>query len=108
LVANKLPGGNPLDEEVDWQRAPTEAAPQTRIARAVIKKHAASFAFAGTGPATAYRCSLREGRHKATVKRCSSPLTYKRLKPGRYTFSVIASGPGEPYRTPARRSFRVR
>jgi Tol biopolymer transport system component len=108
LITNKLPGGNPVDQQVDWQTAPTKAIPKTRIARAVIRKRAATFTFAGTGPATAYRCSLREGRHKPTVKRCSSPLTYKRLEPGRYTFSVIASGPGEPYRTPARRAFKVR
>ena len=108
LITNKLPGGNPVDQQVDWQPAPTKEVPKTRISRAVIRRRAASFAFAGTGPATAYRCSLREGRHKATLKRCSSPSTYKRLKPGTYTFSVIALGPNEPYRAPARRTFRVR
>jgi TolB protein len=108
LITNKLPGGNPVDQQVDWQPAPTKAAPKTRIARAVIRERAASFVFAGSGPATAYRCSLREGSHKARFRRCSSPATYKRLKPGKYTFSVIASGPNEPYRTPARRTFRVR
>ena len=108
LITNKLPGVNPVDQQVDWQPAPTKAVPKTRIARAVIRTRAATLTFAGTGPATAYRCSPGEGRRKPTFQRCSSPLTYKRLKPGRYTFSVIASGPGEPYRTPARRTFKVR
>jgi Tol biopolymer transport system component len=108
LITNKLAGGNPVDQQVDWQPAPTKAVPKTRIARAVVSKHAASFSFEATGPATGYRCALSRRAHNAVFRRCSSPLTYKRLKPGTYTFSVIASGPGEPYRTPARRTFRVR
>ncbi len=108
LITNRVLGGNPVDQQVDWQPTPTKAVPKTRIARAVISKRAALFSFEATGPATGYRCALSRGEHKAAFRRCSSPLTFKRLKPGRYTFSVIASGPNEPYRVPAQRTFKVR
>ncbi|MGZ4230824.1 MAG: TolB family protein [Solirubrobacteraceae bacterium] len=108
LVTNKVPGGNPVDQQVDWQSAPTKAVPKTRIARAEITKHAARFTFEATGPATAYRCALSRGEHRAALRRCSSSKAYKHLKPGSYTFAVIASGPNEPYRTPARRTFKIR
>lgn len=108
LVTNKLTAGNPVDQQLDWQPAPTRAVPKTRIVRAVITKHGARFSFEATGPATAYRCALSRGEHRASFRRCSSPQTYKHLRAGRYTFSVIASGPNEPYRTPARRTFKIR
>jgi dipeptidyl aminopeptidase/acylaminoacyl peptidase len=108
LVTNKVAAGNPVDQQVDWQPAPTRAVPKTRIASAVISEHAARFSFAATGPATGYRCALTRDKHKAAFKRCSSGQAYKHLKPGRYTFSVIASGPDEPYRTPARHTFKIR
>jgi Tol biopolymer transport system component len=108
LVTNHITGGNPVDQQVDWQPAATRAVPKTRIVRAVITEHAARFTFQATGPATAYRCALNQGEHKAALRRCGSPAAYKHLKPGRYTFSVIASGPNEPYRTPARRTLKIR
>jgi dipeptidyl aminopeptidase/acylaminoacyl peptidase len=108
LITNKVPGGNPVDQDVDWAPTPTNAVPRTRIAEARITKRAVSFSFVATGPATGYRCKLQRGRQKAKFKPCTSSQTYKRLKRGSYTLSVIATGPGEPYRTPARRKFRIR
>jgi Tol biopolymer transport system component len=108
LVTNRVTGGNPVDQQVDWQPAATRAVPKTRIVRAVITGHGARFTFEATGPATAYRCALNRGEHKTALRRCSSSKAYQHLKPGRYTFSVIASGPNEPYRTPARRAFKIR
>ncbi|HJS97099.1 MAG TPA: hypothetical protein VJ741_22720 [Solirubrobacteraceae bacterium] len=108
LITNKVPGGNPVDEEVDWAPASTNVVLRTKIAKARITRHAASFSFEATGPATTYRCELRQARHHAKFKPCTSPQTYKRLKRGTYTFSVIASGPGEAHRTVARRKFRIR
>jgi len=108
LVTNKVAGGNPVDQQVDWQPAPTRAVPKTRIAGSVISEHGARFSFEATGPATGYRCALSRETHKAAFKPCSSGHAYRHLKPGHYTFSVIASGPGEPYRTPARRTFKIR
>jgi TolB protein len=109
LVTNKVTGGNPVDQQVDWQPAPTKAAPKTRIVRAEITRHGARFSFRATGPATAYRCALSRGEHRAALRRCgSSSESYEHLKAGSYTFSVIASGPNEPYRAPARRTFKIR
>jgi hypothetical protein len=64
--------------------------------------------FSATGPATGYRCRLEGHGHRSAFKACLSPTTYRHLRPGRYTFSVIASAPGESYRVPASRSFRIR
>lgn len=82
--------------------------PGTRITGAAIRMRTAPFSFGATGPATGYRCALSHGAHKAAFRRCSSPQMYKRLKPGSYTFSVIAAGPDEPYHTPTRRTFKLR
>jgi Tol biopolymer transport system component len=108
LVANASPAGNPNDEEVDWQPVATASAPRTKITGMRITKRAARFSFAATGPATGYRCRLQPGKHRASFAACSSPRTFERLKPGEYTFSVSAHGPGEPYRSAARHRFRIR
>jgi Tol biopolymer transport system component len=107
LITNKVAGGNPVDQEVDWATAPTNVARRTKIITVRVTRRAASFSFEATGPATGYRCELRQTGHKAMFKPCASSQTYRRLTRGSYTFSVIASGPGEPYRTPARRKFRI-
>ena len=107
LVANRVPGGNPVDEEVDWQAAPTSAAPKTKITRSSVAGHRALFSFEATGPATGYRCDLHLVGHRAKLKLCSSPRSYANLAAGRYTFSVVAFGPGEPYHAPAQRTFRI-
>jgi Tol biopolymer transport system component len=108
LITNKIAGSNPVDQEVDWAPAPPSRAPTTTITSTRIAKRTATFAFAATGPATSYHCRLRRGKHGAAFRACGSPTRYAHLKPGRYTFSVIASGPGEPYRAAATRSFTVR
>jgi hypothetical protein len=108
LVANRVPGGNPVDEEVDWAPRVTSALLRTKITEARVSRHSASFSFRATGPATGYRCTLRPAGHKATSRPCASQQTYRHLRPGRYTFSVIASAPNEPYRNAARRTFRIR
>ncbi|HZE16518.1 MAG TPA: hypothetical protein VE197_12845, partial [Mycobacterium sp.] len=106
--ANRIPDGNPVDQEVDWQPL-TSAMPKTKIVRASVngRRHIARFAFAATGPATGYRCALRAGKRRARFRRCSSPQTYRHLKPGRYTFEVKAFGPGEPYHTVGKRRFKM-
>jgi Tol biopolymer transport system component len=108
LITNKVPGGNPVDEELDWQPTVVNASPRTILSGAHVRKRSAVFTFAASGPATGFSCSLRRGKHRAAFAPCGSPKTYRRLKPGRYTFSVIASGPGEAYRTPAHRTFTLR
>jgi hypothetical protein len=108
LITNKPAGSNPVDEEVDWQAAPGSSAPRTRITRVRIGKRAASFAFEGTGPATGYRCQLRQGKHRTGFSPCRSPRTYAGLGPGRYVFSVRAFGPDEPYPRAVTHGFRIR
>lgn len=108
LVTNAIPGGNPGDEEVDWQPGPSRSAPKTRLIGSRITGRRASFSFEATGPATGYRCQVRLAGHRARFRSCSSPQSYGHLAPGRYTFSVIAFGPGEPYHAVARRKFRIR
>ena len=107
VVANKVGESNPQDLDVDWRALPTSAVPRTRITAAAIKGTTARFSFIATGPATGYRCELRLAGHRASFTACASPRTYKSLKPGSYTFSVIAHGPGEPYQTPAQKAFKI-
>jgi dipeptidyl aminopeptidase/acylaminoacyl peptidase len=108
LIANRVPGGNPGDAEVDWQPAPAASSPRTILTAGRVRNRSAVFSFDATGPATGYRCMLRRGDHKLSLARCGSPRTYRRLRPGRYTFSVVAIGPDEPYRTSAKRTFTIR
>ncbi len=86
--------------------------PGTRITRARIRsaRRRASFRFAAVGEATRFQCELRPHRRhaRARFRPCASPRTYRRLKPGAYTFAVRAIGPGGLDRTPAKRTFRIR
>jgi dipeptidyl aminopeptidase/acylaminoacyl peptidase len=108
LISNRVPGGNPLDQEIDWQPLPIGPPPRTVIASARVgRRGSITITFQGTGPATAYRCRLRGPRHTAGFAACHSPQRYRGLRPGRYTFQVIASAPGEHYTAPARRGFRI-
>jgi hypothetical protein len=64
----------------------------------------AKFKFRSSEPLSTFLCKL--DRRKA--KRCKSPRTYKRLKPGRHVFrvwAIDAAGNKDP--TPAKRRFRV-
>jgi hypothetical protein len=94
--------------------------PGTKLKKAKIEptKLTATFTFAGTGALTGFRCELvrpapkpaaGKGRKpkKPTFTGCRSPRTYKRLKPGRYTFKVEAIGPGGTDPSPAVRHFKI-
>jgi DNA-binding beta-propeller fold protein YncE len=86
--------------------------PGTRITRARVRsaRRRASFRFAAVGEATRFQCELRPHRRhaRARFRPCASPRTYRRLRPGAYTFAVRAIGPGGLDRTPAKRTFRIR
>ena len=76
LVANRVAGGDPLDQEVDWQPGPTPVnAPTTRLSGAAIKAGSgrASFAFSGGGLTRSYQCSLSRGNHAARFTTCRAP-----------------------------------
>jgi hypothetical protein len=72
--------------------------PKTRLVKARIHGAIASFRFrgsAGSGPLR-FECKL----DRRPFRRCSSPKTYKRLKPGNHRFSVRAIGSGGRDRSP--------
>ncbi len=79
-------------------------APQTVLGRATIKHRQAKFRFGATGaPASIFECRLDAKKWR----QCTSPVTYKRLKPGRHAFRVRAVGAGGADATPALRKFRI-
>jgi virginiamycin B lyase len=81
--------------------------PETRITSGPGHKLArgiARFSFAASEPASSFACRLDHGR----TRPCRSPKRYRKLKPGRHTFSVWATdASGNRDATPARRNFRV-
>ena len=87
---------------------PTDlTAPQTTIVKTRInqEKRKATFRFSSSEPNSSFRCKLDNRRYKG----CSSPKTYRRLKPGRHKLQVGASdafGNADP--TPTVKRFRIR
>jgi hypothetical protein len=78
--------------------------PETVLGKAKIRHRTAKFRFRATGePATGFECKL----DRKPWRKCASPRTYKRLKPGRHTFRVRAFDSGGPDPTPAVRKFRI-
>jgi Glycine rich protein len=87
------------------------SAPITKLLAAKInaKKHTASFKFGASGQSTGFQCALLSKKHKKPkFTSCRSPKTYKRLKPGKYTFEVRAVGPGGTDSTPAKKTFKLK
>ncbi len=83
------------------------------------KKGKAIFRFGGVGNWTGLQCALkRNARRKSNGKKrkakrprfrpCTSPKKYKRLKTGRYVFTVRAVGPFGVDTTPVRKKFRIK
>lgn len=69
-----------------------------------LAQHKAKFAFRSNEPNAHFTCKLE----KAKPKPCTSPKTYKALKPGRHTFKVWAIDPaGNKATNPAKRTFKV-
>ena len=89
---------------------PGRAVPDTRLLKTAIKasRHTATFTFKAVGTATGYRCALTARGKKIVYKRCKSPVTFKRLKPGRYTFRVQAVGRAGTYPTPASKAITIK
>ncbi|HET9593059.1 MAG TPA: hypothetical protein VFP17_09105 [Solirubrobacterales bacterium] len=81
--------------------------PTTKITSGPGKKLAqgkAKFSFRSNEPNSHFTCKL----DKSKPKPCSSPKTYKSLKPGKHTFKAWAIDPaGNKATTPAKRSFKV-
>ena len=81
--------------------------PQTKLLKGPPKKTTkttAKFKFRSNEAGSSFQCKLDKGK----FKKCRSPKTYKKLKPGRHVFKVRAidkAGNVDP--TPAKRKFTV-
>ena len=67
------------------------------------KKVKVKFGFSSSVAGATFKCKLDKGKFAA----CTSPKTYK-VKPGKHTFSVVASSGGVADKTPATFSFKVK
>jgi PKD repeat protein len=87
---------------------PPVSAPNTSITSAPTKgqlrKRRAKFLFQASEPGAGFECSL-DGKPFAA---CTSPKTYKRLKPGKHLFAVRAIGAGGADPSPAEKRFKVK
>jgi Divergent InlB B-repeat domain len=88
---------------------PNQAVPDTRLVKTTIEasKRTARFTFKAVGTATSYRCALTARGKKVVYKTCRSPVTFKKLKPGRYTFRVQAAGSAGTDPTPASKTITI-
>jgi hypothetical protein len=114
------PGGVAVDSlplPVTPPSNPTVSPPSnTTIIKATInkKKGKATFSFTATA-ATSFQCELikqkGKGKHpnkpKSAFSACGSPLTYKHLKAGRYTFEVRGVNSAGVDPTPAVKKFKI-
>lgn len=105
--------GDPADVSMAWLAVNTAhyfRIPETKLVKATISspKRQASFKFTSLGVAKAFQCALGKAHKKAAFKSCHSVKTYKRLKPGKYTFQVRAVGSGGTDPTPAKKSFTIK
>jgi hypothetical protein len=87
--------------------ATDETAPATALRKARINqaKRKATFRFVSGEPGSTFVCRLDERTRTA----CTSPKTYKRLKPGKHVFRVKArDGAGNVDATPAVKRFTIK
>jgi predicted phage tail protein len=92
-----------------FTRKPLEP-PDTVVTKAKIKakQRTASFRFRSMGSASGFQCRLISKKHrKPPFRACSSPKTFRGLKPGRYRFEVRAVNSSGPDPTPAKKKFKL-
>ncbi len=78
--------------------------PGTVLLKSKIHGGTATFRFGGlAAPATGFECKL----DAKPWRKCSSPRTYKHLRPGFHTFRVRAVGADGADGTPIRRKFKI-
>jgi CSLREA domain-containing protein len=80
--------------------------PDTKIVKGPPKKTSkttVSFKFESTLRGSTFECKLDRG----AFKKCRSPKTYRKLKPGKHVFKVRAVKGGKVDPTPAKRKFTV-
>ena len=86
---------------------PDTTAPTTLLRRARVNqaRRQATFRFASGEPGSRFRCKLDKKRFRP----CTSPKTYKKLKPGKHVFRVKARDrAGNVDATPTVKRFRIK
>lgn len=110
------PGGDRSDMgAVEVHATGQPRPPDTSIVGSTIKpsKKQASFKFKAIGAARGFQCALvkvpkpPKKPPKPLFKACTSPKTYKDLKPGNYVFRVRAFNAAGHDPTPAKRAFKI-
>jgi outer membrane protein assembly factor BamB len=88
--------------------------PGTKLTRVRIqtRRRTARFGFSAIGPSVGFQCELIRPKSAQTKSKpgfasCASPKTYRRLRPGRYTFEVRAFNSAGPDPTPIKRKFKI-
>ncbi len=99
------PSPGPLPEPPE--PPPVPQSPNTKLLKAQITQGTVKFAFEARGTATKFRCAIAKIGQKLRYKHCTSPVTFRRLEPGRYVFKVKAVGPGGADPKPITRHFRI-
>jgi hypothetical protein len=86
------------------------APPDTKIssARVSSKKRNAKFKFKAIGSSSGFQCALVKRHREPKFKKCRSPMTYRHLRAGKYTFEVRALSSAGKDPTPATRRFKIR
>jgi trimeric autotransporter adhesin len=101
------PGPIPTPTVTPAPAAPDVTAPGTSLRRAQINqaRRTATFRFASGEPGSTFSCRL----DNKTPRRCTSPKTYRQLKPGKHVFRVTARDrAGNLDATPAVKRFKIR
>ncbi len=86
--------------------APDTTAPTVKITKAPKAKSAsttAKFKFKANEAGSTFQCKLDKGK----FKKCRSPKTYKKLKPGKHVFKVKATDKAGNVGKPATKKFKV-
>ena len=103
-------GSKTVSYTVVAPKANPPASPQTKLGshpKKTIKtkknKVKVKFGFSSSVAGATFKCKLDKGKFAS----CTSPKTYK-VKPGKHTFSVVASSGGVQDPTPATFSFKVK
>ena len=89
---------------------PTTTKPSVKLKHMKVthRRGKVRFVFSAGSGASRFQCALAKTRHKLRYRHCSSPVTYRDLRPGRYVFKVRAVGPEGAKATPVTRKFKLR
>ncbi len=99
------PADSPKTGPPNAQPRPAKAAPSTALESMKVVGRKATFRFRSNERGATYLCKLDKGR----FKKCKSPRSYKRLKPGKHVFRVKAGdAQGQFDRSPVVKRFKIK